>query len=187
VQARRDGQCWRWNGSGGPSRFALVLGLQHRLGHFLHEQRDAVGAIDDVLSDTLWQRFVACYPVNHRGDFTLAEAIKGESTDMGPTNPRGLELRSISDNQQHPECSQPIYRAPNPFEARWVNPMRVLENHQHRLGLRQRLQLRGKRLQCLMPPLLWCQFELGITSVVGHREHFGKQRRVLGRRGTLRK
>ena len=50
---------------------------------------------------------------------------------------------------------QPIHRAPNRFQARWVNPMHVLENHQHRLGLRQRLQLRGKRLQRLLPPLLW--------------------------------
>src|SRR5690348_7666937 len=76
VQARRDGQCWRWNGGGGPLRFALALGLQHRLGHFLHEQRDAVGALNDVLSDTHWQRFVARYAVNHRSDFALAEAIK---------------------------------------------------------------------------------------------------------------
>jgi hypothetical protein len=107
------------------------------------------------LSDTCWQRFVAHYAVNHRSDFALAKAIKCESGDMGPTNPRRLELRSIGDNQQHSECSQPIHRAPNRFQARWVNPMHVLENHQHRLGSRQRLQLRGKRLQGLLPPLLW--------------------------------
>ena len=53
VQAGRDCQCWRWNGGGGPLRFALALGLQHRLSHFLDEQRDAVGALNDVLSDTL--------------------------------------------------------------------------------------------------------------------------------------
>jgi hypothetical protein len=155
VQARRNSQCWRRNGGGGPLRFALALGLQHSLCHFLHEQRDAVGAFNDVLSDTLWQRFVACYAIYHRSDFALAEAIKGESGDVGPTNPRRLEFRSIGDNQQHPACSQPINRAPNRFQARWVNPMHVLENHQHRLGLRQRLQLRGKRLQRLLPPLLW--------------------------------
>ena len=55
------------------------------LGHFLHEQRDAVGPLNDVLSDTPWQRFVARYAVNHCSDFALAEAIKGESGDIGPT------------------------------------------------------------------------------------------------------
>src|SRR5690348_1119824 len=87
VQARRDGQCWRWNGGGSPLRFALALGLQHRLGHFLHEQRDAVGALNDVLSDILWQRFIARYAINHRSDFALAKAIKGENGDIGPTDP----------------------------------------------------------------------------------------------------
>ena len=33
--------------------------------------------------------------------------------------------------------------------------MHVLENHQNWLGLRQRLQLCGKRVQSLLPPLLW--------------------------------
>ena len=54
---------WRRNGSNrcARPRFILALGLQHRLGHFLHEQRDAVGALNDVLSDTflLAERFVA--------------------------------------------------------------------------------------------------------------------------------
>jgi hypothetical protein len=122
-----------------PLRFALALGFQHRLGHFLYEQRDAVGALNDVLSDTLWQRFIARYAVNYCCDFGLAEAIKGESGDIGPTNPRRLELRSIGDIEQHPECSQSIHRTPNRFQARWVNPVHILENHQHRLGSRQHL------------------------------------------------
>ena len=74
---------------------AFAVGLKHHLGHFLPQQRDAVGALDDVLSDILWQRFVARYAVDHRGDFALAEAIEGESGDVGPTDPRQLKLRSM--------------------------------------------------------------------------------------------
>ena len=48
---------------------------------------------------------VARDAVDHGSDFALAEAIKGESGDIGPTNPRRLELRSVRDDQQHSKCS----------------------------------------------------------------------------------
>ena len=51
VQACGDRQSRRWNGGGSPLRFSLTPRLQHRLGHFLHEQRDAVRALNDVLPD----------------------------------------------------------------------------------------------------------------------------------------
>ena len=38
---------------------APALGLQHRLRHLLHEQRDAVGALDDILPDVVGKRPVA--------------------------------------------------------------------------------------------------------------------------------
>ena len=41
------------------SRVAFALRLQHRLRHFLNEQRNAVCALDNVLSDARWQRLVA--------------------------------------------------------------------------------------------------------------------------------
>ena len=103
VQARRDSQCWRRNGRTGALRFALALGLQHRLGHFLDEQRNAIGALNDVL---LILSGSALLPVTRSiiaVDFALAESIKSEGGDIGPTNPRRLELRPIGDNQQHRE------------------------------------------------------------------------------------
>ena len=75
---------------------ALARGLQHRLGHFLNEQRNAISALDNVLSDTLWQRLVARNAVNHCSDFALAKAIKTERSDIGPSDPRRLELRAIA-------------------------------------------------------------------------------------------
>ena len=100
------------------------------------------------------QGFVARYAINHRSDFALAEAIKGESGNgnIGSTNPRRLELRSIGDNQQDPERFEPIHSPTQHFEARWVYPMQILENHQYRLGMRQRLQLNRKRFERLLSP-----------------------------------
>ena len=50
------GQRWGRSRSGGVPCFALALRLQHRLRHFLHEQRNTVGAPDDVLPDVRRQR-----------------------------------------------------------------------------------------------------------------------------------
>ena len=108
-----------------------------------------------------------------------AEPVEGECGDMRPSNPRRLELRPERDDQQHAKGSHPVHRPTERFKARGVDPMRILENHQHRIGCRQRLQLRGKRFQRFLPPLLRGQFERGIASIVRQRQHFGKQRRVL--------
>ena len=53
------------------SRRALALRLQHRLGHFLHEQRNAVGALDNVLPDVRRQRLIANDAVDHGSDVAL--------------------------------------------------------------------------------------------------------------------
>ena len=59
VQACGDRQGRGRNRSGGPLGFALALRLQHRLRHFLDKQRNAVGALDDVLPDVRRQQLVA--------------------------------------------------------------------------------------------------------------------------------
>ena len=48
--------------------------FQHRLGHFLHEKRDSIGALDDVQPNVLRQRLVARDAVDHGSDFALAQA-----------------------------------------------------------------------------------------------------------------
>ena len=73
---------------------AFALRLQHRLRHFLDEQRNAVGALDDVLPDVRRQRLIAGNAVDHGGDFALRQPIESECGDMRPSNPRRLELRS---------------------------------------------------------------------------------------------
>ena len=74
VQACRDRQGRRRNRGGGAPGFALALRLQHRLGHLLHEQRNAVGALDDVLPDARRQQLVADDAVDHGVDVALAPA-----------------------------------------------------------------------------------------------------------------
>src|SRR5215471_16247992 len=86
----------------------------------------------------------------------------------------------------HPKCPHSVYDSTKRFQAGWVGPMRILEDHQHRLLPRQRLYLRGKRLKRFLPALLRCQFEGGIPTIVRQREHLGKERCVLDRARSLR-
>ena len=74
MQGRRDRQRRRRDRRSGYGRCAVALRLQHRLGHLLHEQRDAVAALDDVLPDVRRQRPVAGDMVNHDADVALAPA-----------------------------------------------------------------------------------------------------------------
>ncbi len=69
VQALTHRTCRGWNSGSSASRIAVTLRLQHRLGHLLDEQRDAVGALDNVLTDVGWQRVVADNALNHGVDF----------------------------------------------------------------------------------------------------------------------
>src|SRR5262249_49291916 len=120
-----------------------------------NEERDAIGTLDDVLPDAFRQWPISGHSFDQGSDFAFTKAIEVDRCDVGSPHPRRLELWSIRYDQQHPECLHPVYGPTKHFEARRVSPMHVLENHQHRLGSRQRLQLRGKRLQRLLPPLLW--------------------------------
>ena len=92
------------------SRCAFAFRFQHRLGHFLDEQRNAIGALDDVLPDARRQRLVADDAVDHGVDFALAQPIESEGGHVWSSDPRRLELRSERDDQQHPKGSNPVHR-----------------------------------------------------------------------------
>ena len=76
VQACWDRQSWRRNRGDGSLDLAFALRFQHRLRHFLDEQRNAVGALDNVLPDIRRQRLVPDDAVDDGSDFTLAEPVE---------------------------------------------------------------------------------------------------------------
>src|SRR5262249_9502081 len=79
-----------------------------------------------------------------------------------------------------------VYDSTERFQARWVGPMHILEDHQHRLLPRQRLYLSGECLHRFLPALLRCQFEGGIPAIVWQRKHLSKERCVRDRARSLR-
>ena len=114
------------------SRVAFALRLQHRLGHLLHEQRNAVGALDDVLPDVRRELLVADDAVDHGVDIALRQPIEGEGRHVRPSDPGRLEFRPERHDQQHAKSANPVHHPTERFQARRVDPMRILEDHQHR-------------------------------------------------------
>ena len=76
VQACRDRQGRRRNRRSHAPRRALALRLQHRLGHLLHEQRDAVGALDDLRQHVRRQLLVTDQLRDDGGRVPLSKPIQ---------------------------------------------------------------------------------------------------------------
>src|ERR1700730_857630 len=78
MQACGDYQGRRRNCADDALSSASAPRLQYRLGYLFHEQRNAVGALDDVLPDVCWKNLVADYTVNHGVDVALRQPIDGD-------------------------------------------------------------------------------------------------------------
>ena len=111
MQACRDSNGRRRDIGGRSARFAFALGLEHRLGHLLDEERNAVRALDDVLSDAGGQRLVADDPVDHGIDVAPRQAVDRERRHVRPSDPGRIELRPEGHDQQNAQARDPLHRA----------------------------------------------------------------------------
>jgi hypothetical protein len=141
VQACGDREGRRRHGGGGPLRFTHAPRLQHRLRHLLDKQRDAVSALDNVLPDVRWKKLVTDDPVDHCADVAFCQSINRESGDVRASKPRWIELWSERHEKQHRKGAYPVNYPTKHFQARRVAPMDILEDHQHRTAVCQRLNL----------------------------------------------
>ena len=122
--------------------------------------------------------------VDHGVDVALRQPIERERGHVRLSDPGRLEFRPEGHDQQHATVRDLITSRPNTSKARRVGPMRILEDHQHRTGAGQALDLRDERVHRSLPALLRGQFECGIAPVVGQRQHLDEERGVLrGGRG----
>jgi hypothetical protein len=98
VEDRKQQQRVFWRLSDCALSSTFAFGFQYRLRHFLDEQRNAIGTLDNVLSDTLGQRLVARNTLDHGGDIAFPKPVESKGGDMRTTDPRRLKLRSIRDD-----------------------------------------------------------------------------------------
>src|SRR5215469_2820049 len=94
VQACGDCPGLGRNGSNRLLGRALALSLQHRLGYLLDKQRDAIAALDDVLTDARRKELIANDPIYHGADFSLRQPIESEGGHVRLPDPGRLELWS---------------------------------------------------------------------------------------------
>ena len=186
MQARGDRQRRGRNRRNRVPGRALALRLHHRLRHLLDEQRNAVGALDDLRHHIRRQRLVPDQPRDYGGCFALPKPVQRQARHMRLAQPRRVELGAERHDQQNRKSSDPVHRPTEHFQARRIDPMRVLQDHQHRLLASQSRELPRQRFQRFLPALFRDQLERGIAPVVRQRQHVGQERRILGRGRSLR-
>ena len=116
-------------GGGDVPRLALALRLQHRLRHFLDEQRNAVGALHDFRHHIRWQLLVPDKARDDGGRFTLPKPVKRQARHMRPSSPRRIELGAESYDEQHWKSFNLVHRPTEHFQARRIDPMRIFDDH----------------------------------------------------------
>ena len=92
--------------SDGPLHGSFAPGFQNRLRHFLDEQGNAIGALDDVLPNVRRKQVIADDAVDHRADVALRQSIKREGSDIRASDPGRIELWSERNEQQHAKARE---------------------------------------------------------------------------------
>ena len=131
--------------------------LDHALGHFLNKQRHAGGALGDLADDLIGQHLAAGDLLDQCGPVVPVEAVERQHRHLRLAGPGRLELGAKRHDQQHPQTADPLDGDVEQFVRGRVDPMRVLEDHHHRLTLRQTFELPDQRLQCPLFLALWTE------------------------------
>ncbi|MET0679084.1 MAG: hypothetical protein ABW175_25065, partial [Bradyrhizobium sp.] len=173
MQACRNRHHRRRRLGANPLRASFILRVQHRLGHLLGEQGNAVGPLDDVLADARRQRPVADHLLDQGIDVARRQPMQGQLSHVRPSNRGQAEFRPVRNQYQEPMARSQIHRPGKQFEAGWIGPMRVFENHQYRIDPSQRRDLRVKRFQRFLTAELRLDFDRRVASIVRQRQHFG--------------
>jgi hypothetical protein len=94
------------------------------------------GAFDDVLPDASWQQLVADDAVDHSVDITPPQSIDRKRRNMWLSDAGRIEIRPERHHQQHAKLRDPVHQSTEHLQGRGIDPMGVLENHQHRIVAR---------------------------------------------------
>jgi len=130
------------------SFFAQQTALQDALGQFLDKQWYAIGAVGDLVDDLIRQRFAAGNLLDQDGPVMPVQAIERQHRHLWLAGPGWLKLGAERHDQQHWQAADSLDGEVEQLERGRVDPVRVLEDHQHWLLVRQTFELTQQRLQC---------------------------------------
>ena len=120
MQRDRNGRSW-----------SRRSGLQHRLGQLLDEQRHPVGPGRDLLQDFGRQACATCQARDDRLGRTAAEAVEREPRHVRVPAQARLVVRPACQQHQHPRASDLVEGLAEELEGGGVDPVRILNHHQH--------------------------------------------------------
>src|SRR6476660_1028448 len=98
--------------------------------------------------------------------FTLLKPVDRLARHVRLSNPWRAELRAESYNEQRRESFNAIHRPVERLKTRRIDPMYILEGHQHRLLACQSRNLRCQGFQRSLSALFRGQIKRGIASIV---------------------
>ena len=133
VQACRDPHGRARHRPNGSSRLAVTLRLQNRLCHLFDKEGNSVGPFDNTLADSCRDAIAPSDAVDHGFHVALGQPIKREMQSheivrsMAPRTPAGRSLK------QYTKCPDPVYHPVEDLLGGWIRPVRILEDHQHRI------------------------------------------------------
>ena len=160
MQCRRHGERGRRHAGHGQSA-AIGTGFDNGPGQLLDEQRHAIAALDDLGDDLGRDAGIAGKPLDQGRTVPLAEPVQRHCRDMRLVGPGRLEFRAKGNEQQYRQPPDAIDRQIDQVARGWVDPVHVLEDHQHRMAAGERLQLVQQPGEQLFPFALRAHIELG--------------------------
>jgi len=110
----------------------------------------------DLLDDDLRESLAGdlCYQQN---PVAPVQAVERQHRDPRLANPGWLELGAKRHDQQNRQAANALDSKVEQLARGRVDPMHVLKDHQHRLPVRQALELPDQRLQCPLLLALWAE------------------------------
>ncbi len=93
------------------------------------------------------------------------QAVEGQTGDVGMGGKLGLLIGAAGEQDQHARVGDPIEALLHHLEGGGVDPVRILDHHEHRLLPCERQQLLDQRLERPRPLGLWCQVERAVARL----------------------
>ena len=85
--------------------------------------------------------------IDQSSRLTSRQSVEGEERDVRERRPRRNELRTEGNHEQDRATLDTVDNQIEELLRGWIQPMRVFEDHQDRLPLRQAFELTQERLE----------------------------------------
>ncbi len=152
-----------------------LAALEHRSGQLLDEQRHAVGLGDDMLLDARGELRVAREELDQLLGILAAQGAERDLHHAGPRSPRDVDrVRPDRHHQQQRRGRRLLDQPIEPRQGGGVEPVEILDQQDHRLGLGHRQHQRHQRLERLLA--------LPLRRHRRQRRRPGRQRQIEQRR-----